>query len=56
LLSFVPFVHGSLGRRGGREKKRASEREQVGKAARASGLFKEAVRRTFTSFPLPEQS
>jgi Na+-transporting NADH:ubiquinone oxidoreductase subunit NqrA len=39
-----------------RKKKKANEREQVGRTAKASGLFKGARRRPFTSYPLTEQS
>jgi hypothetical protein len=37
-------------------KKKVNEQEQVGRAAKATGLFKEARRRLFTSYPLTERS
>jgi hypothetical protein len=39
-----------------RKKEKANEREQIGRAAKASGLFKGGGRRPFTSYPLTKQS
>jgi hypothetical protein len=39
-----------------RKKKKANERQQVGRAAKASGPFKGSRRRPFASYPLTEQS
>jgi hypothetical protein len=39
-----------------KKKEKASKHEQVEKAARVSGLFKEARRRPSTSYPLTKQS
>jgi hypothetical protein len=55
-LPFFPLAMAHSEREEAGKKKKANEREQVGRAARTSGLFKEAGRRPFTSYPLTEQS
>jgi hypothetical protein len=53
-LFFPPAMAHSEGEEA--RKKKANEREQVGRAAKASGLFKGAERRSFTPYPLTGQS